>query len=46
MKDLADDNFKLDENGRKFFKWVENTGKLHIPQCFKFKIVVCKLFKF
>ena len=40
----ADDNFKFDENGRKFFKWVENTvGKVEIaryeqfllfPQCF------------
>ena len=25
MKDLADDNFKFDENGRKFTKPVENT---------------------
>ena len=25
MKDFADDNFKVDENGRKFFKRVENT---------------------
>ena len=24
-KDLADDNFIFDENGRKFSKWVENT---------------------
>ena len=24
-KDFADDNFKFDENGRKFFKLVENT---------------------
>ena len=24
-KEFADDNFKFDENGRKFFKWVENT---------------------
>ena len=44
MKEFADDNFKFDENGRKFFKWVENTvGKgeiacyeqfLLFPQCF------------
>ena len=27
LKEIADDNFKLDENGRTFFKWVENTGK-------------------
>ena len=26
MKEFADDNFKLDENGRKFSKWVENSG--------------------
>ena len=24
-KEFADDNFELDENGRKFAKWVENT---------------------
>ena len=45
MKDLADDNFKFDENGRKFSKPVENTvGKgeiarnqqfLLFPQCFQ-----------
>ena len=25
LKQLAHDNFKIDENGRKFSKWVENT---------------------
>ena len=25
LKEFADDNFKLDKNGRKFSKWVENT---------------------
>ena len=45
MEDFADDNFNLDENGRKFSKWVENTvGKgeiarykqfLLFPQCFQ-----------
>ena len=25
MKEFADDNFKFDENGRKFYKRVENT---------------------
>ena len=25
LKELADDNFKLDESGRMFSKWVENT---------------------
>ena len=44
LEDSADDNFKFDENGRKFSKWVENTeGKgeiarykqfLLFPQCF------------
>ena len=24
LKEFADDNFKLDENGRKFSEWVEN----------------------
>ena len=42
LKKFADDNFKYDENGRKFSMWVENTvGKgeiaikfLIFPQCF------------
>ena len=25
LKEFADDNFKFDENGRNFSKWVENT---------------------
>ena len=25
LKEFADDNFKFNENGRKFSKWVENT---------------------
>ena len=43
LKEVADDNFKFDENGRKFSKWEENTvGKgeiaryeqfLLFPQC-------------
>ena len=33
MKEFADDNFKWDENGRKFYKWVENTvGKGEIAR--------------
>ena len=33
MKAFADDNFKFDENGRKFFKWVEKTmGKGEIAR--------------
>ena len=45
LKEFADDNFKFDENGRKFSKRVENTvgnGEiahyeqfLLFPQCFK-----------
>ena len=45
LKQFADDNFKFDENSRKFSKWVENTvGKgeiaryeqfLLFPQCFQ-----------
>ena len=45
MKEFADDNFKFDENGRKFSKRVENAvGKgeiaryeqfLLFPQCFQ-----------
>ena len=45
MKEFADNNFKVDENGRKLSKWVENTvGKGEIasyeqfllsPQCFQ-----------
>ena len=45
MKEFADDSFKFDENGRKFFKRVENTvvnGEiaryekfLLFPQCFQ-----------
>ena len=45
MKEFADDNFKFDENGRKFSKGIENTvGKgeiahyeqfLLFPQCFQ-----------
>ena len=44
MKEFADDNFEFDENGRKFFEWVENTVRkgeiahaeqfLLFPQCF------------
>ena len=45
LKDFAEDNFKVDENGGKFSKWIGNTvGKgeiaryeqfLHFPQCFQ-----------
>ena len=37
LNEFADDNFKLDENGRKFSKWVENTvGKGEIAHCEQF----------
>ena len=33
LKEFADDNFKFDENGRKFSEWVENTvGKGEISR--------------
>ena len=45
QKEVADNNFKFDENGRKLSKWIENTvGKgeiafykqfLLFPQCFQ-----------
>ena len=45
LKEFAEDKFKFDENGRKFFKWVENTVEkgeiaryeqfLLLPQCFQ-----------
>ena len=37
LKEFADDNFKVDENGRKFSKWIENTvGKGEIARCEQF----------
>ena len=45
LKEFADDNFKFSENGRKFFKWIENIVEkgeniryeqfLLFPQCFQ-----------
>ena len=45
IKEIADNNFKFDENGKRLSKWVENTvGKgeiahheqfLLFPQCFR-----------
>ena len=33
LKEIADNSFKLSENGRKFFKWLENTdGKEEIAR--------------
>ena len=52
LKELAEDNFEFDENGRKFFKRVENTvGKgeitrqeqlLLFPQCFQNCDIYCR----
>ena len=39
LKEFADDNFRYDENGRKFSKWVENTvgkEKLLVTSNFSF----------
>ena len=37
MKEFADNNFKVDENGRKFSKWIENTvGKGEIARSEQF----------
>ena len=53
LKEFSDDNFKFDENGRKFSKSVENTvgkGKiacyeqiLIFPQCFQKTVSADKL---
>ena len=33
LKEFADDDFKFDENGRKFSRWIENTvGKREIAR--------------
>ena len=33
LKEFADTNFRFDHNGRKFFKWIENTvGKGEIAR--------------
>ena len=54
LKEFAEDNFKFEENGRKFFKWLENTvGKGEIAhyeqfllflQCFS-KDLYCRHIK-
>ena len=39
---FADNNFKFDENGRKFSKWVENTvGKGEIARYEQFLFLQC-----
>ena len=46
FQEFADNNFKFDENGRKFFKWVENTvekGEIaHYEQFILFPTVFSK----
>ena len=43
MKVFADDNFKVDENGRKFSKWIENTvGKSLYCSYVKMSVFVVK----
>ena len=45
LKEFADDNFKFDENYRKFSKWVENTvGKGEIA-CYEQFLLFCSVFK-
>ena len=43
LKEFADDNFEFDQNGRKFFQWVENTvEKLLVTTNFSFSHIVFK----
>ena len=35
LKEFADENFKFDENGRKFSEWVENTVGKGVIACYK-----------
>ena len=45
MTEFADNNFKSDENGREFSKWVENTvGKGEIA-CYKQFLLFHSVFK-
>ena len=46
MKEFAGDNFKFDENGRRFSKWVENTvGKGEIARVEQFLLFPQSFFK-
>ena len=41
LKEFANDNFKLDENGRKFSEWVENAvGKGEIARYARFVLSI------
>ena len=42
LKEFVDDNFKFDENRRKFFKQVENTVKVAVNSNFSFCYSVFK----
>ena len=47
LKEFADDNFNLDENGRKFFEQVENTvgkGEIACFEQFSFSHLVFKTY--
>ena len=45
MKEFADDNFKFNENGREFSKWLENSvGKGEIARYEQFSFS-CSVFK-
>ena len=35
LKEFADNNYKFDENGRKFSEWVENTMRKGEIACYK-----------
>ena len=40
LKGFANDNFKFDENGRKFSKWLENTvGKGEIASSIEMRVL-------
>ena len=39
LEEFADDNIRFDENGTKFFRWVENiVGKGEIARCEQFPL--------
>ena len=40
LKEFADDNFKFDENGRNFSKWVENTAIFPLSTTFSKDVYV------
>ena len=40
LTEVADDNFKFDENGRKLSRWVQNTGKREIAHYVILRLVL------